>query len=189
MKKIKSKKGHGFDYMDSYSLKLAFPHIEDVLLHLVNLSIKNGEYASIWKIQLVKSLHKKDDPLEAKNYRPVSHIIEVGNIVEYVIHDQVYNHFISNNLFHENHHGFLGQHSTATALIQLYDTWLKAKEDKELSAALLLDLSAAFHVVHHSILLNNRPEKKIVDREKKSHYAPFWLVKKCRETHTHFKKK
>ena len=45
MKKVKGKKGHGFDYMDAYSLKLAFPKIEDVLLHLVNLSLKNGEFA------------------------------------------------------------------------------------------------------------------------------------------------
>ena len=73
--------------------------------------------------------------------------------MEYVVHEQVYGHFEENNLFHENHHGFLGHHSTATALIQLYDLWLEASEDKELSAALLLDLTAAFDVVDHEILL------------------------------------
>ena len=45
-------------------------------------------------------------------------------------------------------------HSNARALIQLYYMWLSASENKELSAALLLDLSAAFDIVDHEILLN-----------------------------------
>ena len=87
------------------------------------------------------------------NYRPVSHIVELGKIVEYIFHDQVYNPFVNNNLFHSNHHGFLGDHSTATALIQLQDMWLSALEDNKLSVALLLDLSAVFDSVDHEILL------------------------------------
>ena len=102
---------------------------------------------------MVKPLHKKGDKLIGSNYRPVAQISEVGKIVEYVIHSQVYDHFEGEDLFHQNHHGFLGHHSTATALIQLYDLWVQAADRTELSAALLLDLTAAFDVVDHSILL------------------------------------
>ena len=116
------------DFIDSYSLKLAFPKIELVLLHLVNLSISSGKFAKTWKTQLVKPLHKKKDKLVGSNYRPVSHIIELSKLVEYVVHEQVYNHFVSNNIFHNNHHGFIGNHSTTTALIQLFDMWLEAAE-------------------------------------------------------------
>ena len=35
----------------------------------------------------------------------------------------------------------------------MYDFWIKGAENTELSAALLLDLSAAFDVVDHFILL------------------------------------
>ena len=62
-------------------------------------------------------------------------------------------HFTSNNLFHSNHHGFVPKHNTVTALAQLYDVWLEASENKEMTAALLLDLSAAFDLIPHSILL------------------------------------
>ena len=154
MKKVKPSRSHGKDFIDSNSLKLAFPLVEDAVLHLVNLSILSSSYSSFWKIQLVLPLHKKKDPLNGENYRPVSHIIQVGKIVEYAVHQQVYEHFVQEDLFHANHHGFLGNHSTATALIQLYDMWLSASEDTELSAALLLDLSAAFDIVDHKILLN-----------------------------------
>ena len=153
MKKVKKSRSHGRDFIDGSSLKLAFPLIEDSILHLVNLSIKSGSFAEKWKIQLILPLHKKNDKLDGNNYRPVSHIIEIGKIVEYAIHEQVYNHFSSHNLFHGNHHGFLGNCSTATALAQLYDIWLTASENTELSAALLLDLSAAFDIVDHQIFL------------------------------------
>ena len=44
-------------------------------------------------------------------------------------------------------------HSTVTALAQLQNIWIEAAEKRKLTAALLLDLSAAFDVVDHSILL------------------------------------
>ena len=45
-KKLKNSKVNGYDYIDAYSLKLAFPRIELVLLHLVNLSIRTCGFAS-----------------------------------------------------------------------------------------------------------------------------------------------
>ena len=153
LSKMKHSRSHGIDFIDAYSIKLAGPLIEDALLHLVNLSINSGIFPSIWKTQLVLPLHKKNDKLDGANYRPVSHIVELGKIVECVIHKQVYDHFAENQLFHMNHHGFLNNHSTATALIQLQELWLSACEDKKLSAALMLDLSAAFDTVDHSILI------------------------------------
>ena len=127
--------------------------MEDAVLHIVNLSISSSRFSDLWKTQLVLPLYKKNDPLDGNNYRPVAHITELGKIVEYVIHDQVYRHFKENQLFHSNHHGFLSNHSTATALIQLHDILLSAAERKEFTAALLLDLSAAFDIVDHGILL------------------------------------
>ena len=153
LSRMKYSRSHGIDFIDAYSIKLAGPLIEDSLLHIVNLSITSGVFPSTWKTQLVLPLHKKNDKLDGNNYRPVSHIVELGKIVEFVIHKQVYDHFDKHLLFHKNHHGFLSNHSTATALIQLQDLWLSACERKELSAALLLDLLAAFDIVDHNIFL------------------------------------
>ena len=94
MKKLKPSRSHGVDFIDSYSLKLTSPLIEDSILHLVNLSISSNTYSRNWKFQLVLPLHKKNDTMDGNNFRPVSHIIEVGKVVEYVIHDKLYNHFV-----------------------------------------------------------------------------------------------
>ena len=153
LKKMKGKRSHGVDDIDSFSIKLAGPLMEDALLHLVNMSIKNGAFSTIWKPQIIFPLHKKDDKMETKNYRPVSHLVEIGKLAEYAVYEQVVEHFTANKLFHPNHHGSLANHSTATALIQLVDMWIEAAENKELAAALLLDQSAAYDLIDHIILI------------------------------------
>ena len=152
IKRMKGKRSHGVDNIDSYSLKLAGPLMEDALLHLVNLSIEQGEYSGRWKPQIICPLHKKEDKRDIKNYRPVSHLVEIGKLVEYAVYEQVVEHFTANGLFHPNHHGSLSNHSTATALIQLMDMWLVGADKTELSAVLLLDQSAAYDLMDHSIL-------------------------------------
>ena len=149
---MKGSKTSGIDTIDSYSLKLAAPLIEEALLHLVNLSIRSSTFSSSWKHQLIFPHHKKSDKQLPKNYRPVSNLVEVGKLVEYAVYDQVTEHYHSNELFHHNHHGGLPHHSTTTALIQVHDTFLQAADMKKMTAALLLDQSAAYDLLDHSIL-------------------------------------
>ena len=75
--KMKGGKASGEDGIDRYSLKLAAPLMEDALLHIVHLSTRT----SCWKHQLIFPLHNKSDKDEAKNYRPVSHLVEVGKLL------------------------------------------------------------------------------------------------------------
>ena len=153
LKRRKGNRSSGIDYIDGYSIKLAAPLIEDILLHLVNLTIEHSEYPSLWKVNKVSPQFKKGDKTKGENWRPVTDIVFVSKLAEAAVFEQVAEHFSKNNLWHPNHHGFRPSHSTATALSQLYDFWIKKAENKELSAALLLDLSAAFDVVDHKILL------------------------------------
>ena len=153
MKKIKSKRAFGVDQIDSSSLKLAAPLIEDALIHLINLSICTGQFANVWKPQLIVPLHKKGDRMSTENYRPVSHLVELGKLVERAIFDQVVAHFMENELFHQNLHGSRKDHSTTTALIQVMDQLYKASEQEQLSAVLLLDQSAAYDLLDHGIFL------------------------------------
>ena len=58
-----------------------------------------------------------------------------------------------NNLLHPNHHAYRAHHNTTTALIQMYDTWLEAAEAGTMAGVCLLDMSAAFDVVDHGLLI------------------------------------
>ena len=57
---MKSSKSCGKDNIDTYVLKLAKVELTPVLTHLVNLSILNGVFPSLWKCAKVIPLHKKD---------------------------------------------------------------------------------------------------------------------------------
>ena len=153
LKKRKGNRSCGIDYIDGFSIKLAAPLIEDVLLHLVNLSIEKSQYPQLWKVNKVSPQFKKGDKTRGENWRPITDIVFVSKLAEAAVFDQIAEHFSVNKLWHPNHHGFRPNHSTATALSQLYDIWISKAEDQELSATLLLDLSAAFDVVDHKILL------------------------------------
>ena len=153
MKKLKGNRSSGIDFIDGYSIKLASPIIEDIVIHLVNLSIVKAQYPQLWKSSKINPHFKKGEKINGENYRPVSDIVYVSKIAEAAVFEQTFAHFNKNKLWHDNHHGFRPNHSTATALIQLYDLWARGAEDKEFTAALLLDLSAAFDVVNHKILL------------------------------------
>ena len=83
----------------------------------------------------------------------MSNISEVSKTVEKAVYEQVYKYFLQNNLFNENHHGFLRNHSTATALQHIIDLWVKSLDCGKLSAALFLDLSAGFDVVNIGLLV------------------------------------
>ena len=96
---------------------------------------------------------KKGDKTLGENWRPVTDIVFVSKLAEAAVLQQISEHFSVNELWHPNHHGFRPNHSTATAITQLYDIFIRGAENKELTAALLLDLSAAFDVVDHQILL------------------------------------
>jgi hypothetical protein len=107
--------------------------MEESLLHLVNLSIESHNFAKPWKPQLILPFHKKKEKTKVENYRPVSHLVEVGKVVEYIVGERSLEHFITNDLFHPNHHGSMANHSKATALIQLTYIWMEASEKKELT--------------------------------------------------------
>ena len=68
---------------------------------------------------------------------------------------QLVQYLDENSIIHPNHYGSRKGHSTstATALIQMYDSWVNAVEEGEMAGVMMIDLSAAFDMVDHGILL------------------------------------
>ena len=150
---VRSQSDH-VDTIDTYTIKLIVDAILPAVTHIVNLSIKQAVFPSQYKIAKVIPLLKKDDPLLPKNYRPVAILCILSKVIERVVFLQIVEYMNSNNLFHPNHHGFRAHHSPTSAMIQMYDTWVQAVDKGELTGVCMLDMSAAFDVVDHSILLD-----------------------------------
>ena len=91
--------------------------------------------------------------MNPKNYRPVAIIPLFSKILERIVFNKIIGYLVTNQLIHSNHHAYRAGHNTTTALIQLYDVWIKALEADELAGVCFLDMSAAFDIVDHSLLL------------------------------------
>ena len=151
---LKNSKSTGLDFIDTFVIKLVAKDILPAITHVVNLSIREASYPRAWKLAKVAPLLKKDDPLNPKNYRPVALLPVLSKILERAIFLQLVQYLDSNALIHPNHHGSRQGHSTATALIHMYDTWVKAVDEGNMAGVMMVDLSAAFDMVDHSILLD-----------------------------------
>jgi hypothetical protein len=150
---LKNSKSYGFDQIDTYIIKLIKPSITPALTHIVNLSLTTQKFPTNWKKSKIIPLHKKEDQLNPKNYRPVAIIPIFSKILERVVFNQMVEYVTANQLLHPNHHAYRAHHNTTTALIQLYDVWVEAVQHGELAGVCFLDMSAAFDIVDHSLLL------------------------------------
>ena len=153
---LKNSKASGVDMVDTYILKLVKPNIVPAVCHIVNLSIQSNKFPTKRKIAKVIPLYKgKGCKLNPTNYRPVAILPILSKILERAMFLQVLSHMDNNNFFNPSHHAYRSFHSTTTAMLQMYDTWLDAVEDGDLAAVCMVDMSAAFDVVDTDILLEN----------------------------------
>ena len=66
-----------------------------------------------------------------------------------------YLEYVTNNgLLYSKQSAYRPGHSCETALLSLTDNWLKAMDDSKLVGSVFLDLSKAFDLVSHDILLS-----------------------------------
>ena len=150
---LKNSKSSGVDYIDTGTIKLVAEEILPAITHIINLSIIQGTFPTIWKQAKVVPLLKKGDPLSAKNYRPVALLPIFSKILEKAVFLQIVEYLDKNNLLHPNHHGSRSGYNTATALIQMYDQWTQEVDDGKMVGVMMVDLSAAFDMVDHPLLL------------------------------------
>ena len=78
----------------------------------------------------------------------------LSKVIERVVFLQIVEYMNRNYFFHPNHRGFRADHSPTSAMVQMYDTWVQAVDKGELTGVCMLDMSAAFDVVDHDILLD-----------------------------------
>ena len=102
----------------------------------------------------VTPLHKKPslDRNSLKNYRPVSNLSFLSELIEKVVANQL-NEFISHEgLLNVNQSAYKSSHSTETALLKIQNDIALSVDSGKAVALTLLDLSAAFDTIDHSLL-------------------------------------
>ena len=153
VKNLKNSKSTGLDNIDVTTVKTIAPTILPALTHIVNLSLSTSTFPMMWKKAKVVPLLKKGDNLDPKNYRPVALLPIMSKVLEKAIFVQVMEYIEVNEILHSSHHGSRPWHSTCTAIIEMQNSWINAIERGDLVGVMMLDLSAAFDLVDHELLI------------------------------------
>ena len=149
---LKTKTSTSIDQLDNYAVKLVSDIIAEPLHYVISLSLMQQKFPACWKLTKIIPLHKKDSTLEMRNYRPVAILSPLSKVLERAVYDQIYSYFDRNKLLHPSLHGYRKNRSTTTALLSMYDKWVKSAAEGNLTGVVLVDLSAAFDLVSPRLL-------------------------------------
>ena len=125
--------------------------VSNYLSNIYNNSKNDQKYPISLKVADVTPLHKKNEKILLKKYRPVSLIPIVSKLFERNMLNQILsyiNTFLSPYLF-----GYRKGYSTEQCLIIMIEMWKKALDQKSSGGAVLTDLSKAFDCLNHDLLI------------------------------------
>ena len=145
------------DSIPTFLLKLCFDELgPTIIINIINFSLSEGIFPSSFKQAIVHPLLKKpslpDDDLN--NFRPISNLNFISKIFVKVVTSRIQSHLLSNSLSSSFQSAYRMFHSTETTFLGIHNDLILAMDRGEVISLILLDLSAAFDTVDHSILLH-----------------------------------
>lgn len=145
----------GIDNLDARLLKPVANALAPPICHIINLSFEKSICPADWKIAKIIPLPKNNrDTFSGKNSRPISILPLLSKIMERIAYEQIQHYFCTNDLITPHQHAYRKGHSTATALTDMTDEWLRKMDSGKIIGSVLLDFSAAFDILDHMLLVN-----------------------------------
>ena len=154
---MKNSKSAGFDDINMHLIKKVIHSIAVPLVHIVNLSMCTGSVPNKMKIGRIVPVYKIGDRHLFSNHRPITLLPCFSKILEKILYNRIANHINKNTLLTNAQYGFRSNHSCELALIELHDVLLNNIHNNFHSLGIFLDLSKAFDLIDHNILLYKLP--------------------------------
>ena len=110
------------------------------------------------------SAQRRNDDVTS-NYRLVSVLPVVVKVLERLIHQQLYDYLQENKILDPAQFGFQPGHTIQDVLVNLMEDWRDALDKDMLVGSVFIDLSKAFEMVNHRILLRNLAKYGILGGE------------------------
>jgi retron-type reverse transcriptase len=117
------------------------------------MSITTGKFPEKLKQSKVTPFFKNKHKSDKNNYRPISVPPLLSKIFEKHASDHLKQFLELYNFIFNTQSGFRTKHSCETALTNIVDNWIKAINNEKLIGTIFLDLSKAFDLVNHKLLI------------------------------------
>ena len=123
---------------------------------IINASLEQGKCPNFFKQAHVTPILKKSSLYKEafKNYRPVSNLNFISKILERVVAVQLQTHLDEAGVMIAFQSAYRKNHSTESTLLNIQNDVLLNMAKGSVTALTLLDLSAAFDTIDHTILLD-----------------------------------
>ena len=142
------------DPLPTYILRQCLDPLLPLITAIVNESLTQACFPSAFKKAIVRPLLKKANLNQEvlKKNRPVSNLPFISKIVEKVVSRRIEEHLKVNRQDDIFQSAYRVHHSVETALIKVNHDIISSLDNKQSIALVLLDLSAAFDVIDHTLL-------------------------------------
>ena len=142
------------DFLPTSLLKKALPYVINTITNIMNVSLEQGVFPDSWKMAIIRPLLKKLGlELITSNYRPVSNLPFLSKVLEKIVLARYNDHCDRHNLIPSFQSAYRPKHSCKTLMVKLVNDLLWSMERKEATAVAVIDLSTAFDMVDHNILI------------------------------------
>ena len=117
-------------------------------------ALKFGIFPQIFKTEKVIPIFKSGDKQLLQNYRPISLLPSLSQVLEKLIKNRLMNFFGKHKVFYDSQYGFREKYSVIHALIEVITPIYDRIQDNLHTGILQTDLQKVFDPVSHPILLH-----------------------------------
>lgn len=153
MKSLKRKKSVGYDGISTSLITHCAPVLSVLVSDLFNKCVLEGYYPDELKKARVVPVYKKGEHKTLSNYRPISILPVLNKIFEKLLYVRLSKHLDRLNFLFRRQYGFRSHSNTSCCVIDFLHQVYKNMNEAKAVTAVFLDLSKAFDMVHHDLLL------------------------------------
>lgn len=150
---LRNTRSEGYDEISTKIIKVCCNELTKILTHLINMSFLQGTFPDKLKLSIIKPLFKKGDKDDINNYRPITLIPILSKIYERCMYRRLIDFCNKFRIISDEQFGFQKNKSTTLATFSLMKAILSNVNNNQITTGLFFDLSKAFDLVSHDILL------------------------------------
>ena len=119
LKALQTGKASGPDAINNIILKELTKPLSSPLSDLFKASLIKGQVPALWKQANVTPIHKKNDPSDIINYRPISLLSTVGKVLEKNVRKYIFNFLMDHAVLTTLQSGFISGDNTVNQLVDI----------------------------------------------------------------------
>ena len=153
IRKLKNNLSCGPDNIPPLFYKQTIDSIAVPLALIYTQLMSVGAVPELWMTAIVVPVFKGGIATSVSNYRPISLTCVSSKIMEKIIVEQMTYHLVDNGMLSGAQHGFLKGLSTCSNLLETFNDWTLALNDRHGITVAYIDFAKAFDTVSHAKLI------------------------------------